>query len=84
MNRKKTVVDNLLISLIDSWNEDNMMSKVNPEFINSIRLHIDNAYTVGVEDTFKKVNREFQKYSKNTTTSYSLMKRILDMRTYEL
>ena len=84
MDRKKIITDNLLVSLIDSWNENNIMTKANPDFINSIRLHIDNAYTVGVEDAFKKINREFNKYKANTTVSCILMKQIINPKTYEL
>jgi len=83
MTRKDTVVDNVLISLVDSWNEDNIVSKINPEFINSLKLHIDNTYTVAVEDTFRKINREFKKHE-STNISLVLMKQILNPKTYEL
>jgi len=84
MNRKEIYVDNLLISLIENWNDENPKSKLNPDLVCNIRLHLDHAYIAGMERTFRKLNREFNKYSKNTTVSRSLMRRILDMRTYEL
>lgn len=84
MDRKDTYVDNLLISLIENWNNNNPKSRLSPELISQIRLHLDHAYTVGMERTFRKINREFKKYEANTKVSHVLMKQILNPRTYEL
>ena len=84
MDRKNIYIDNLLISLIDSWNSENPKSRLSSELICLIRDHFDYAYTVGSERTFRKINREFSKYEANTTVSYVLMRQILNPRTYEL
>jgi len=59
MNRKEIYVDNLLISLIENWNDENPKSKLNPDLVCNIRLHLDSAYTVGVEDTLRKNNMDY-------------------------
>jgi len=84
MDRKETYVNNLLISLIENWNDQNPKSRLSPELICNIRLHLDYAYTVGMERAFRKINREFKKYEVSGKVSNALMKRILDPRTYEL
>ncbi len=84
MNRKGIYVDNLLISLIESWNDENPKSKLNSELIGLIREHFDYAYTIGMERTFRKINREFNKYTAESKVSHVLMKQILNPRTYEL
>lgn len=84
MNRKETYVDNLLISLIENWNDENPKSRLCPELVCNIRLHLDHAYTVGMERAFRKINREYDKYEKNTKVSHVLMKQIINPRTYEL
>lgn len=84
MDRKDTYIDNLLISLIENWNDGNPKSKLCPDLVSQIRLHLDHAYTVGMERTFRKINREFKKYEASAKVSHVLMKRILDPRTYEL
>ena len=85
MNRKDTYIDNMLISLLENWNDENPKSKLNPDLVCNIRLHLDSAYTVGMERAFRKVNREAAKYIKrNTQIPASLMRRILDPHTYEL
>ena len=84
MERKDTYVDNLLISLIEQWNDEHMKSKLSPDLICIIRTHLDHAYSVGMERTFRKINREFNKYKANTKVSHALMTRIIDQRTYKL
>ena len=59
MNRKEIYVDNLLISLIENWNDENPKSKLCPELICNISLHLDHAYTIGVEDTLRKNNMDY-------------------------
>jgi len=84
MNRKDTYVDNLLISLLENWNDENPKSKLSPDLVCNIRLHLDHAYTAGMERTFRKINREFNKYKASTTVSHRLMRQIINPRTYEL
>jgi len=84
MNRKNTYVNNMLISFIENWNDSNPKAKLTPEIISEVRLHLDMTYTVAVERTFRMINREFRKYEANTSVSHTLMKQILNIRTYEL
>jgi len=84
MDRKSTIVDNLLISLIDSWNNENPKSKLSSELLCSIHLHFGHAYTVGYEDAFRIVKNELDKYEYSNKMSYVLMRQIIDPRTYEL
>ena len=84
MDRKQTYVDNLLISLIEAWNDENPKSRLSNELICLIRDHFDYAYTVGAERTFRKINREFNKYEASNKVSHVLMRQILNPRTYEL
>ncbi len=84
MDRKDTYVDNLLISLIEQWNDEHMKSKLSPDLICMIRTHLDHAYSIGMERTFRKINREFKKYEANSKVSHVLMRQILNSRTYEL
>ena len=84
MDRKSVYVDNLLISLIEQWNDENPKSRLCPDLVCLIRLHLDHAYIVGMERTFRKINREFNKYEHSNNISYILMKRILDPHTHKL
>ena len=84
MDRKETYVNNLLISLIENWNDSNPKSKLSPDLICIIRTHLDLAYSVGMERTFRKINREFRKYEASTKVSHVLMKQIINPNTYEL
>ena len=84
MDRKQTYVDNLLISLIEAWNNEHPKSRLSPDLICIIRTHLDHAYSVGMERTFRKINREFKKYEASSRVSHVLMKQILNPRTYEL
>lgn len=84
MERQETYVDNLLISWIESWNEKNPKSKLSSDMICDVRLHIDLAYTVATERTFRKINRELRKYCGTSRLPYNLVKRMLDPDTYKL
>ena len=84
MERKEIYIDNLLISLIEQWNSENPKARLSPDLVCQIRQHLDYAYTVGMERTFRKINREFDKYEHSNKVSYVLMKQILDPHTYEL
>ena len=82
--RKEEIVEKLLISLIESWNDKHVKSRINQELISMIKQHMDYSYTVGVEDTFKSINEQFEKYYPIhvKSLSYILMQGILDHKNY--
>ena len=47
--------DQILISLIETWNNENLLNRLNPELIKLINDHIGYAYTVGTEQMNKKI-----------------------------
>ena len=49
MERPKTV-DNLIMSLLESWNDNNPKEKLNEELINLISQTINMAYVAGVDE----------------------------------
>lgn len=84
MDRKDTYIDNLVISLIENWNDENPKSRLSPELISQIKQHLDYAYVAGHDRTFRLINREFKKYEASAKVSHVLMKQILNPHTYKL
>jgi len=61
MKPKEDVVEKLLISLLECWNENNMCEKLNPDLTTLIETHLGYAFTVGVESAFAGIKAEIDK-----------------------
>ena len=84
MERQNEIVEKLLISVIEHWNENNPDTKIDADFLAIIRNHIDYGYVIGVEDTFRLINKQFKRYYPKCDSSIShvLIKGILDHKNY--
>lgn len=58
------MADNLIESLIESWNDKNPKSKLNEELIDLIKTHVRYAYVAGY-DKFRMQIEEMLKYTKS-------------------
>lgn len=85
LNSGSGIVDNLLNSLLEEWNDRNLNSKLDKDLIDLIKLYQGYSYTIGVEDTFARIKKEIDKYIVvRNKVSYQLVKDILNPKNYKL